>query len=838
MEKLISFVIPAYNCGDYIEKCISSIIENAIGFKNDIEIIVIDDGSTDNTKFVIEDIINKNNVSLRYYFRENGGQGAARNFGVKESTGKYIWFVDSDDWIVENSLSRLRRILVSLQPDVLVTNYNFVYEDGLVVPANVNIPSTVSKIISPLESESIFASVSCWNTPPWRLITKRSLIDDNDIFFGEGVYYEDHPYAISLMTCATNVFVDAPISYNYLQRSTSTTKVNDEKVFDFLKIRKQCLDIFSTTGLYSLAPNVVCDYIIPLNFIMAHVPVDHQPRFLKLLVEQLSLEDENFYVKFNGSDVINKIKSGQLSVHESQAGYISKLKKLKKKDFRKKLILRLKLSLKHRLKSKIIKIFSKLNQFRTQLSLNGHVSGIVHDSVLPKVGDNTVVHDTFIDVRVNREPRDYVIAGHECNISGYFVFERGLGAIHIGNNSSIGSGTKIICSQKDGIRIGNNVMVSWDCTIIDTNAHSLNPDIRRNDAKDWKVGIDQGQIGIYKDWSSVASAAIEIQDDAWIGFGSTILKGVQIGKGAVVGANSVVTSDVAPYTVVAGNPAKFVKLVPKDSWSWEDIILASQGVPDLSDQLKLSFLLPNNKESLQDYNWSFEIKEIDRILKERFFESAQILDVGAGNGVMSVALAQRGYKVYSLEPDCSSIVGRGSIKSLYEKTLKQDLGDKFELVEKNVLDINLEDINNTDYMLLSGSAEDLSISEAFDVILCRQVVHHFNNPQKAMDNLYKSLKPGGMALILREHICNTEIELKDFLNGHPFHKYYGGENAYSEAAYIEFFENSGFDVDTVIRFLDSEINYFPHAKSDLINVDEELIPGRPYSFILKKREIN
>lgn len=838
MEKLFSFVIPAYNCGEYIEKCILSIINNSIGFADDVEIIVIDDGSKDNTKLIVESIIESNSTSIQYHFRENSGQGAARNFGIKQSTGKYIWFIDSDDWIVDNSLSRIRAVLLSLKPDVLVTNFNFVYEDGTVIPSNVNIPSTVSKQISPLESESIFASVSCWNTPPWRLITKRSLINDNDISFGEGVYYEDHPYAISLMTCAKNVFVDAPVSYNYLQRSTSTTKVNDSKVFDFLQIRKQCLQIFSEAQLYDFAPNIVCDYIIPMNFIVAHVPTELQPKFLKQLSEQLTPEDEKFYVEFRGSDNVKKVKSGEISIPNAKLGIISKLIKLRHRSFREKIYSRLKLSIKFRIKNQLMRVISKLNQFRRRLSLNNNVGGVVQDIVLPKVGYNSVIHDVFIDIRVNRELRDYVLAGNECNISGYFVFERGLGSINIGNNTSIGSGTKIICSQDMGIKIGSNVMVSWDCTIIDTNAHSLNPDIRRNDAKDWKVGIDQGQVGVYKDWSSVVSKAIEIQDDVWVGFGSTILKGVTIGKGAVVAANSVVTSDVAPYTVVAGNPAKFVKLVPKDSWSWEDIIFASQAIPSLKNEIKFSFLLPNNKESLDYYNWCFEIKELDNIIKERGFDSAKILDVGAGNGVMSVALAQRGYELYSLEPDKSSIVGRGAIKSLYNQTLKNDLGEMFELIEGNVSDISVEDINNNKYMLLSGTAEDLCLSGVFDVILCRQVVHHFNDPQMSMNNLYRSLKPGGIAVILREHICNSEAELKEFLNTHPFHKYYGGENAYSESAYIDFFKNAGFDVENVIKFCDSEINYFPHKSSDILNIDETSIPGRPYSFILKKRELN
>jgi len=137
-----------------------------------------------------------------------------------------------------------------------------------------------------------------------------------------------------------------------------------------------------------------------------------------------------------------------------------------------------------------------------------------------------------------------------------FVFERESGQVSIGTNSFIG-GSTIICIDK--IEIGNDVLISWGCTIIDNDAHSLQWELRKNDVSDWKRGIEEGYAGKYKKWENVKSAPIKIQDRVWIGFNSTVLKGVTIGEGAVVGAGSVVVKDVPPFVVVAGNPARIVK---------------------------------------------------------------------------------------------------------------------------------------------------------------------------------------------------------------------------------------------------------------------------------------
>lgn len=125
----------------------------------------------------------------------------------------------------------------------------------------------------------------------------------------------------------------------------------------------------------------------------------------------------------------------------------------------------------------------------------------------------------------------------------------------IGENSTIGFDSNIIAVEN--ITIGKNVMISWGCTIIDSDTHSIYINER---IKDFDILYNN----LPRDWAGVEIAPVIIKDNVWIGFNSIILKGVTVGEGAIIGAGSVVTKDVEPYTVVAGNPAKFIKKIEKE----------------------------------------------------------------------------------------------------------------------------------------------------------------------------------------------------------------------------------------------------------------------------------
>jgi acetyltransferase-like isoleucine patch superfamily enzyme len=149
--------------------------------------------------------------------------------------------------------------------------------------------------------------------------------------------------------------------------------------------------------------------------------------------------------------------------------------------------------------------------------------------------------------------RNNITIGKSTLIEGrLLVFKHG-GKIAIGSNVYIGAGTNIWSAES--ITIGNNVLISHNVNVMDTNSHEIDHLERRESYYQQMVGGPSAVKG------NVETGKIVIEDDVWISFNAIILKNVTIGKGAVIAAGSIVTKDVPPYCVMAGNPARVVKII-------------------------------------------------------------------------------------------------------------------------------------------------------------------------------------------------------------------------------------------------------------------------------------
>lgn len=177
-----------------------------------------------------------------------------------------------------------------------------------------------------------------------------------------------------------------------------------------------------------------------------------------------------------------------------------------------------------------------------------------------ELSEDSIYSDGFsVDLRKPMKGRKYLIVEAGSVVGGKYVFETEEGEIKIGKRVYIGGGTFI---SRQGIVIEDDVVIAWNCTMCDHNSHSIYWEERKNDVVQAYRDISQkSNLTENKDWSHVVTKEIKICSKVWIGHDVTILKGVTVGERAVVGACSVVTKDVPPFTVVGGNPARVIKTI-------------------------------------------------------------------------------------------------------------------------------------------------------------------------------------------------------------------------------------------------------------------------------------
>jgi acetyltransferase-like isoleucine patch superfamily enzyme len=179
----------------------------------------------------------------------------------------------------------------------------------------------------------------------------------------------------------------------------------------------------------------------------------------------------------------------------------------------------------------------------------------------------TAIVDRVATVRIFNPPEPTRVCleiGEGSHVFGHFAVLRPHATIRIGARCQIGH-SHLICAE--GIDVADDVLMAWGITFMDNDSHALDWAHRSNDVRqaydDYRA--DPSNLIRHKDWTHVASAPIRVGARSWIGFNVAVLKGVTIGENAVVAAHAVVVDDVAPYTVVAGNPARVIRTLARAS---------------------------------------------------------------------------------------------------------------------------------------------------------------------------------------------------------------------------------------------------------------------------------
>lgn len=223
----LSIIIPMYNASQYIERCLNSIYHQGLNV-NEFEVIVINDGSTDNSLEIVKDYLTSYK-NIRFFSQKNSGQGAARNLGIKHATGEYILFLDSDDFLLPQSINKILSIVKHVSCDVI----NFLMEVELPtgnVKESYLYHYDYDKIYSGKElllRTGINIGSACSS------LYKRSFILQNNIFFPVDMKHEDVFFSYQIYTFASRVIFTKTHAYYYCWHPDSTDR---NKSYENLKL--------------------------------------------------------------------------------------------------------------------------------------------------------------------------------------------------------------------------------------------------------------------------------------------------------------------------------------------------------------------------------------------------------------------------------------------------------------------------------------------------------------------------------------------------------------------------------------------------------------------------
>lgn len=222
----VSVIVPVYNVETYLAKCLDSLVSQTC---QSIEILVVNDGSTDGSEQVIQEYAQRYPAKIKPFAKKNGGLSDARNFGIDRATGNYIGFVDSDDYVNPSMFEEMLSLAEKHHAKMVVCNIQKVDQQGKIVQKLTQMPNMPERI--DLEKNfSVFSDLSYFACN--KLFNKELFTEKR---FKRGVHFEDIQLIPQLLLDCETIAQTQNFHYQYLERTDSITKTHTEKGLDILK---------------------------------------------------------------------------------------------------------------------------------------------------------------------------------------------------------------------------------------------------------------------------------------------------------------------------------------------------------------------------------------------------------------------------------------------------------------------------------------------------------------------------------------------------------------------------------------------------------------------------
>lgn len=238
--KKVSVIVPVYNTEQYLKKCIESLLNQTL---EEIEIVIVNDGSTDHSKQILEEYANNYKDKVKLFSKENGGQASARNLALKNCEGKYIGFLDSDDYVKPEMFEKLYKKAEAEILDYVGCGYmDFTYKEGKQVVLKEYIGQKVCRSNREMFRDSLVS--------PFINFYKSSVIKEAKAFFPEGVIYEDTAFFANLIPYIKSVgYIEEALACRLRRENSTMTIVEPVKVAQIFSVIKHILDFYEKRGL-------------------------------------------------------------------------------------------------------------------------------------------------------------------------------------------------------------------------------------------------------------------------------------------------------------------------------------------------------------------------------------------------------------------------------------------------------------------------------------------------------------------------------------------------------------------------------------------------------------
>lgn len=263
---MISVVVPVYNVERYLKKCIDSVLNQT--FEN-FELILVDDGSTDNSGLICDDYAKSHPNKIRLIHQANGGLGAARNAGIDAASGEYLLFVDSDDYIEADTLQLLSEKAVKTEADLIIFDYRSVDETGKVISEH-----SQKLPIDKTFSLKNFPGLIFTDPLACNKLYHRSLFFKTGIRFPSRVWYEDIRTTVKIYLYAQKCIYLNRAFYNYLKRSGSImNNASCERNSEIILALNDTIDYYKEKKLFEAYKNELEFLTIQHVYIFASVRI-------------------------------------------------------------------------------------------------------------------------------------------------------------------------------------------------------------------------------------------------------------------------------------------------------------------------------------------------------------------------------------------------------------------------------------------------------------------------------------------------------------------------------------------------------------------------------------